>query len=108
MKILILFLFCSAALSSQNNTINWDYFLFVQYWPGSWLYSDHNNHADFNNTYFNIHGLWPEYKNGSWPQYCNISKFNITKLYPIKQQLMTYWSNYKHPESFCRQVRDCI
>ena len=47
--------------------LQWDYFMFVQLWPLSWLLADRISDYPFNNNHFTIHGLWPEYKNGSWP-----------------------------------------
>ncbi len=81
-------------------TIQWDYFLFVQLWPGSWLHGDYCALYHFNNTYFTIHGLWPEYKNGSWPQYCNITKFNVTELDSIRSDLELYWTDFNNAEKF--------
>jgi ribonuclease T2 len=101
MKLLTYFqLFCClSTVCFANQVIQWDYFLFVQLWPGSWLHSDHSNYV-FTNNYFTIHGLWPEYKNGSWPQFCNASKFNVTTLDPINQSLVKYWTDFKNPEQF--------
>jgi len=53
---------------------------------------------NFTNNYFTVHGIWPEYKNGSWPSYCDVPKFNITKIEPIKTNLTKYWTNFKDPE----------
>ena len=80
--------------------ICWDHILFVQLWPGSWIYEDKIRY-NFTNDYFTIHGIWPEYYNGSWPQYCNrTEKFDVEKLEPIKKYLEKYWTNFKNPESF--------
>ncbi|ARF09950.1 T2 family ribonuclease [Indivirus ILV1] len=74
---------------------DWDYILFVQVWPGSWI----NNGPllyKFNNSYFTIHGLWPQYYNGSWPQFCNHDKFNYLAIKNISQYLEMYWTNFKN------------
>lgn len=68
-----------------------NYFLFVQLWPTSWFH---------NTTYFTIHGIWPQDFNGSWPQYCNSTQFNVTMVDPIKQNLTTFWTDFKNPEAF--------
>ena len=96
MKLLIFLLFCPLVLTSS---IKLDYFLYVQLWPGSWLYSDHSKYP-FSNDYFTIHGLWPEYRNGSWPQFCNASKFDGQALNPIKNDLTKYWTDFKNPKKF--------
>lgn len=82
----------------NKNNIKWDYMMFVQIWPGSWISSATS--YKFNNTYFTIHGLWPEFKNGSWPQYCYAKKFNLTSLIPLRPELDIYWTDFKDAEKF--------
>lgn len=75
----------------------WDYTLFVQVWPPSWI----ENQINFTNDYFTIHGLWPQYWNGSWPEFCNKSEhFNSSKVQPIYNNLTEYWTNFKDPRQF--------
>lgn len=92
--------------------VAWDYLLFVQVWPGSWI-NDYrqnclideenymiNDFTNFNNTYFTIHGLWPEYYNASWPEFCNKDKFNFTAIQSIRKYLEIYWTNFRNnPQS---------
>jgi len=71
-----------------------DYSLFVQLWPGSWIYEDTIKY-NFTNNYNTIHGIWGQNFNGSWPQYCNNkTQFNITMLTPIIDNLTMYWTNF--------------
>ena len=64
-------------------TVDWNYFLFVQVWPSSRI--TNNDNIKFTNDYFTVHGLWPQYTNGTWPQFCNTtSKFNSSALSLIK------------------------
>src|SRR5579872_3719305 len=89
--------------SSQTEHFDpfWDYLMFVQLWPSSWLIEDHNHNYNFTNNYFTIHGVWPEYFNGSWPQSCSKSKyFNFSRVEPIHSNLTTYWTNFINPSSF--------
>lgn len=53
-----------------------------------------------NELNFTIHGLWPEFNNGSYPQYCNNThkhSFNVSKLNPIRKELDTWWISYLGP-----------
>jgi len=79
----------------------WDYFLFVQLWPGSWLYQEKSSYK-FTNNYFNVHGIWPQYNNGTWPQFCNSTEnhFNVTVLDPIHANLTKYWTDFKDAPDF--------
>lgn len=77
----------------------WDYFIFAQVWPASWIHHDKIKY-NFTNDYFTVHGLWPTYDNGSWPQYCDNVTFNATYLEPIYKKLDRYWTNFRDPESF--------
>lgn len=79
----------------------WDYLLFVQYWPGCWIQNDHIKGTNFTNNYFNIHGIWPEYNNGSYPQFCNKTAiFDPGQLTTIRHDLTRFWTNYHNAEKF--------
>jgi ribonuclease T2 len=79
----------------------WDYLLFVQYWPGCWIVNEHLHGTNFTNNHFNVHGIWPEYYNGSYPQFCNTTqKFNASQLTPIYNDLTTYWTDYLNATAF--------
>lgn len=84
--------------------ISWDYFLFVQVWPGSWLVNSNITGYNFTNDYYTIHGTWPEYNNGSWPNYCSgegqYQTFNVSKLNAIYQNLTMYWTDFQNPVNF--------
>jgi len=48
---------------------------------------------------FTSHGWWPEYRKGSWPQFCDpsrYSEFTESAIAPIRNQLDEYW--YACPE----------
>lgn len=94
MKFLIL-LFAVSSISFKVDS--WDYLLFVQVWPGSWIT---NNKYNFNNTYFTVHGIWPDYFNGSWPQFCNNDALNLTDIKDIRKQLEIFWTDFKNPVNF--------
>lgn len=80
---------------------SWDYLLFVQLWPSSWLKQDHNHNYNFTNSYFTLHGIWPEYWNNSWPQFCsNSTFFNLSIIKPIYDDLTLYWTDFKYPLNF--------
>lgn len=38
-----------------------------------------------------IHGLWPNYSDGSYPTFCKLVDFDFSKLSPIIEQLRTNW-----------------
>jgi ribonuclease T2 len=39
-----------------------------------------------------LHGLWPEFDNGTWPQYCHKEiPFNATAIEDLKGDLDSYW-----------------
>ena len=40
---------------------------------------------------YTIHGLWPDYGDGTYPQYCKKVIFDINKLKPIEKELLDYW-----------------
>ncbi len=40
---------------------------------------------------FTIHGLWCQYDEHHWPEYCTKDQFNLTKLEPLQDKLNKYW-----------------
>jgi hypothetical protein len=52
-----------------------------------------------NSIDWSIHGWWPEYSKGKWPQFCDKNRyheFNVTAISPIQDKLNKYW--YSCPE----------
>lgn len=47
---------------------------------------------------YQIHGLWSNYANGSYPSYCKNVEFDMDKLRPIKEELKEYWPSRDHKD----------
>eukprot|EP00892_Ulva_mutabilis_P006178 jgi/Ulvmu1/3932/UM018_0155.1 len=61
-----------------------DYFLLVRSWDPS--VCEYRHCKDSVSSRFTIHGLWPEYNDGSWPQFCAEQPFseeNVEDLLPV-------------------------
>lgn len=70
---------------------DFDYFLFVLRWPAS--YCRDKQCLDFKDKWL-IHGIWPQYSNGSWPQNCCFEKkWKLGELKPIEEELKEKWTN---------------
>lgn len=87
--------------------VAYDYNLFVVQWKPSQCVRKTSHCAQgFLSNDFSIHGLWPEYFNGSWPQDCYLNhdwpeddirrEFRLTDELEVK--LNENWSSYK-PDS---------
>lgn len=106
MKLLILLFFLLLYSCIYNTEFNdnkkWDYLMFVQFWPGTWIYLNNTySNIKFNNSHFNIHGIWPNFYNGSWPEYCSgVPPFNTSVISSIQYELDKYWTNYKNTTEF--------
>jgi len=80
-----------------------DFYYFVQQWPGS--YCDTRRGCCYPRTGkpasdFSIHGLWPNYSNGKWPQFCDSSReFDYSKISDLKEELNKYWDSLSCPSS---------
>lgn len=65
--------------------------LFVQVWPREYCASAHCTVEPWPN--FTVHGVWPEYKNGSWPSWC-ARDFNVEEIEGIMAQLFGVWPSF--------------
>ena len=55
------------------------------------VYEFNHNRAARTCSRFTIHGLWPENLDGTWPQFCNTTPFNVTALHDILPLLKASW-----------------
>nr|AFK35006.1 unknown [Lotus japonicus] len=75
-----------------------DYFALALQWPGT--YCQRTRHCCSNNaccrgsnapTIFTIHGLWPDYNDGTWPACCTKSRFDPKEISTLTDALEKYW-----------------
>ncbi|KAI3900691.1 hypothetical protein MKW98_009301 [Papaver atlanticum] len=87
--------------STQCASQDFDFFYFVQSWPGS--YCDTKRGCCFPSTGkpradFGIHGLWPNYKDGSYPSSCDRdSLYDPSMLSDLKWDLQKNWPTLACP-----------
>ncbi|KAF5449642.1 hypothetical protein F2P56_030065 [Juglans regia] len=80
-----------------------DFFYFVQQWPGS--YCDTKQSCCYPTTGkpktdFSIHGLWPNYNDGSYPSNCDPdSPFDRSKISDLISRMQTSWPSLACPSS---------
>ncbi|OAY50023.1 ribonuclease 3 [Manihot esculenta] len=80
---------------------DFDFFYFVQQWPGS--YCDTRHSCCYPKTGkpvadFGIHGLWPNYNNGGYPSNCNPdSVFDKSQISDLKSSLEKNWPTLACP-----------
>ncbi|OVA08995.1 Ribonuclease T2-like [Macleaya cordata] len=68
----LLAILCCSTVSDKDD---FDFFYFVQQWPGSYCHTKHSS-CCYPTTGkpasdFGIHGLWPNYNSGSYPSSCD-------------------------------------
>lgn len=90
---------CGLAVQAQDD---FDFFYFVQQWPGS--YCDTRRGCCFPlssnpKAVFGIHGLWPNYDDGSWPDFCTKEPFNPKELADVVDQMDDDWGSLACPAS---------
>lgn len=45
--------------------------------------------------HFTIHGLWPNYKDGGWPEFCDSENtFDESKIEDLKEQMEEEWPSF--------------
>ncbi|XP_059447879.1 extracellular ribonuclease LE-like [Corylus avellana] len=82
---------------------DFDFFYFVQQWPAS--YCDTQKSCCYPTTGkpapdFGIHGLWPNYKDGSYPSNCDPdSPFNQSEISDLTSTMQKNWPSLACPSS---------
>ncbi|XP_043699573.1 extracellular ribonuclease LE-like isoform X1 [Telopea speciosissima] len=83
---------------------NYDFFYFVQQWPGS--YCDTSNGCCYPTTTgkpatnFSIHGLWPNYNDASYPSNCDSNyPFDPSQISDLVSSLQISWPSLSCPSS---------
>ena len=70
-------------------------------WPGTFCRTHPGGcHSDLHPLpqAFTIHGLWPDFGDGSWPQYCDPSRpFDLAALAPLRPALEREWPSLTGP-----------
>ncbi|KAF7039030.1 hypothetical protein CFC21_049103 [Triticum aestivum] len=86
-----------------------DYFALALQWPGT-ICSSTRHCCAVNGCCrsealhtFTIHGLWPDYDDGTWPSCCRHTSFDMDKLTPLKPALDKYW-----PSLYCSSSSTCF
>lgn len=81
-----------------SNQREFDYFALCLQWPGTYCRNTHKcckkNGCCRNSgppRHFTIHGLWPDYNDGSWPSCCTKSNFDMKEISTLLPALNEYW-----------------
>ncbi|KAI5679024.1 hypothetical protein M9H77_09974 [Catharanthus roseus] len=102
-SILIKLLFLQCLLSPLCIAEDFDFFYFVQQWPGS--YCDTSQSCCYPlsgkpESDFGIHGLWPNYKDGTYPSNCDSNNpFDLSKVSDLLKRMEGDWPSLSCPSS---------
>ncbi|KAI4326339.1 hypothetical protein MLD38_031663 [Melastoma candidum] len=112
----ILLISCSLVASGRVeglgdgvNLREFDYFKLALQWPGT--YCRRTRHCCSTNACcrrsnspgeFTIHGLWPDYNDGTWPACCSRSHFEEKEISSLVDTLQKYW-----PSLSCGSTSTC-
>lgn len=80
-----------------------DFFIFALQWPGT-ICSTRSSCCQHlsSATGFTIHGIWPEFNDGSWPQCCSGPAFDDSKISSLSSKLQSFW-----PSLYCGSSKGC-
>ncbi|XP_057777247.1 intracellular ribonuclease LX-like [Salvia miltiorrhiza] len=96
--VILFVLHCQSFLCSSQD---FDFFYFVQQWPAS--YCDTRRSCCYPTTGkpnedFSIHGLWPNYNDGKWPQNCDTSSsLDISQISDLVKRMEKDWPTLACP-----------
>ncbi|EYU46082.1 hypothetical protein MIMGU_mgv1a011196mg [Erythranthe guttata] len=82
-----------------NNEREFDYFKLSLIWPGTSCAATPRHCCSSNAccrrsdapTGFTIHGLWPDYSDGTWPACCPGKKFDVNVISSLLSTMNKYW-----------------
>ncbi|XP_050205011.1 ribonuclease 2 [Mercurialis annua] len=86
------------AIESRSEQREFDYFKLALQWPGT--YCQRTRHCCPSNgccrrsnalAEFTIHGLWPDYNDGTWPACCRRADFDEKEIDTLRDTLDKYW-----------------
>ncbi|XP_023547522.1 ribonuclease 2-like isoform X2 [Cucurbita pepo subsp. pepo] len=85
-----------------------DYFKLTLQWPGTVCKGTDSccsSNACCNRSGafadFTIHGLWPDYNDGTWPSCCNGTSFDEKEIHTLLDPLKKYWPSLSCSSSTC-------
>ncbi|XP_075521136.1 ribonuclease 2-like, partial [Primulina tabacum] len=88
---------------------NYDYFKLALQWPGTFCRKTRrccssNGCCRGSNSpaEFTIHGLWPDYNDGTWPSCSSGKRFDVKEISTLHDDLNKYW-----PSLSCRSSSNC-
>ncbi|KAK8717842.1 hypothetical protein V6N13_045095 [Hibiscus sabdariffa] len=96
--------------SIEGGQREFDYFALSLQWPGT--ICRHTRHCCSSNaccrgsnspTEFTIHGLWPDYNDGTWPACCARTQFDVKEISTLLDALEKYW-----PSLYCGKSSTCF
>lgn len=77
---------------------SYDFYIFSRSWvPGFCLFNQQKCHKNYPEK-FSIHGLWPTWENGTWPEFCPYNSTNYSRLNSILPDLNYHWSQDNLPQ----------
>jgi len=83
-----------------------DIYVFAYSWTPEFCYNKSSVYPgcaapqSFWGKYFTLHGLWPQYSTGGYPQSCTTEPFNTSVPYAVGwNDLVQYWPNVQYAET---------
>lgn len=78
-----------------------DMYVFAYSWTPEYCYGKTNypgceNPTDYWSNYFTIHGLWPQYSAGGYPQDCTTEAYNPQTAKNIGSDILQYWPDVEY------------
>lgn len=96
--LLVCSFFCGAVVQAQD----FDFFFFVQQWPASYCDTKAGCCFPLSGTpkaVFGIHGLWPNYDDGSYPQSCSSQAYSPNEVKDLIALMDDDWGSLACPSS---------
>ncbi|KAJ3673370.1 hypothetical protein LUZ60_006744 [Juncus effusus] len=99
----LFFLLSLSLFAAVSCARDFDFFYFVQQWPGS--YCDTQRRCCYPTTgkpaaEFTIHGLWPNYNDGTYPSNCDQNQeFDYSEIEDLEKTMQSYWPTLACPTS---------
>lgn len=98
--VLAIFYFATLEMSDKQTPVDFDLYIMSMSFQPEFCHK-HEDYSGcqaphkFWQSHLTIHGMWPEYEDGTWPSFCTKEELDSAAIAPLLPRMEEYWPNVK-------------